>query len=206
MAVSKENPVPDANMLTDGTSIEQVASMVYSRYVVTDDRKRDKEIKRRIEIARNVFKNLATILSSRDTSIDTRKRIVKCYIWATFLHGSETWTITMSIAKKINAFDLWIYRRMLRIPCTAHKSNNEFFTVRGNRQLLLITVKQRQVACFGHIIRRDGLQRLLVEEKLNGKRGRGRPGTLWMDNIEEWTKLSYVDCVRKADDREAGNP
>ena len=106
MAVSKENPVPDANMLTDGTSIEQVASMVYSRYLVTDDGKSDKEIKGRIEIARNVFKNLATILSSRDTNIDTRKCIVNCYIWATFLYGSETWTIAKSVAKKISAFEL----------------------------------------------------------------------------------------------------
>ena len=58
---------------------------------------------------------------------------------------------------------------MLRIPFTAHKSNNEFFTMRGNRQLLLLIVKQRQVEWFGHVIRGDGLERLLVEGKLNGK-------------------------------------
>ena len=59
--------------------------------------------------------NFKTILSSRDTSINTRKCIVKCYVWATFLCGSETWTIPKSIAKKINAFEMWIYRRMLII-------------------------------------------------------------------------------------------
>ena len=177
--------------------------MVYLGHMVTDDGKSDKEMKRRIEIARNAYRNLSTILSSRDTSIDTRKRIVKCYIWATFLYGSETWTLTKSVAKKINAFEMWIYRRMLRIPWTARKANNEILTMIGSRQLLLTIVKQRQVAYFGHIIRRDGLERLLVEGRLNGKRGRGRPRSLWMDNIKEWTKLSYVDCVRKADDRDS---
>ena len=63
------------------------------------------------------------------------------------------------------------------------------------KQLLLKIVKQRQVAYFVYIIRRDGI-------KLNRKRGRGRPRTLWMDNIKEWINLSYVECVRKADTRE----
>ena len=72
-----------------------------------------------------------------------------------------------------------------------------------NKQLLLNMVKKRQVAYFGHIIRKDRLQRILIVGTLNGKRGKERPRTLWMDNIKEWTKLSYVDYVRKADNRES---
>ena len=156
MVVSKKNPVPDANILIDETPIEQETSMVYLGHMVKDGGKSDKKAKRRIEIARNAYKNFSTILSSRDTSIHTRKRIVKCYVWAKFLYGSETWTITKSIAKEINAFKMWIYRRMFRIPWTAYKSNNEIFTMIGNKQLLLNIVKQRQVAYFRHVIRRDG--------------------------------------------------
>ena len=170
--------------------------------MVTDDGKSDKEI-RRIGRARSAYKNWLTILSSRDTSVNTRKRIVRCYVWATFLYDSETWSIRKSVAKKINAFEMWIYRRMLRIPWTAQNSNNDIFTMIGNKQLLLNIVKQEQAAYFGYMIRRDGLQRLFVDGKQNGKRGRGRPRTFWMDNIKEWTKLSYLDCVRKADDRES---
>ena len=92
---------------------------------------------------------------------------------------------------------------MLRISWMACKANKEIFKMIGNRHLLLTIVKQRQAAYFGLIIQRDGLQSLLAEGKLNGKRGIGRPRTLWMDNIKEWTKLSYVDCVRKADDQES---
>ena len=148
MAVCKKNPVPNVNVLIDGTPIEQVTNMVYLGYMVTDDGISNKEIKRRIEIARNVYKNLSTMLSSRDTSIDMSKRIVKYYMWATFLYGSEMWTITRSIAKKINAFELWIYRRMLRAPWTAHKVNSEISTMLGDRQQLLTIIKQKTSSIF----------------------------------------------------------
>ena len=110
-----------------------------------------------------------------------------------------------SIAKEINAFETWIYSIMLRILWTAHMTNTEILTM-NSAHLLLNIVKQRQVACCGHTIPRDGLQRLLVEGKLNGKRWRERPRTSWMDNVKEWTHLSSVDCVKKADDRESWRP
>ena len=90
MVVSKKNPVPDANILIDVTPIEQVTSVVHLGHMVTDDGKSDK--------------NVSTIFSFRDSSINTRKRIVKYYVWATFPYSSKTWTITKSVAMKINAF------------------------------------------------------------------------------------------------------
>ena len=86
----------------------------------------------------------------------------------------------------------WIYRWILRIPWTAHMSNKEQFTMIGNKQLLLNIVKQRQVAYLGHIIPKDGPQGLLEEGQLNRKSGRERSRALWMENIKEWTKLSYT--------------
>ena len=90
MVVSKKNPVPDANILIDVTPIEQVTSVVHLGHMVTDDGKSDK--------------NFLTIFSFRDTGINTRKHIVKYYVWTTFLYGSKMWTITTSVAMKINAF------------------------------------------------------------------------------------------------------
>ena len=75
------------------------------------------------------------------------------------------------------------------------KRVKESFTMIGNKQLLLNIVEQRQVAYLGHIIPKDGRQRLLVEGKLNGKRGRGRPRALWMDYIKEWTELTYMQFL-----------
>ena len=64
------------------------------------------------------------------------------------------------------------------------------------------TFKKRKCQYFGHIIRGDGVQRLLMEGRINGRRERGRPRTMWTDNIKEWTKMSYNDCIRVAQDRE----
>ena len=201
MVASGKQPVPKANITVNGTLIEQVTNMVYLGHMVSDNGKSDIEIKRRIEIARNAFISMSKVLTSRDISIETRKRVVKCYIWSTILYGVETWIISHSMGKKINALEMWIYRRMLRIPRTACKANKEVSRMMNTKSSLLVTAKQRKAALFGHIMRRNGLQRLLLEGKMNGKRGRGRPRLLWMDNIKEWMKLSSVECVRKADNR-----
>ena len=76
------------------------------------------------------------------------------------------------------------------------------------KRSLLNTIKKRKCQYFGNIIRGDGLQRLLMEGRINGRRGRGRPRTMWTDNIKElnelieWTKISHNDCIRVAQDRE----
>ena len=84
---------------------------------------------------------------------------------------------------------------VFRIMIYIHNNNNNQTTI------ITTTIKQRKMAYFGHIIRKDGIQRLLLEGKHNGKRGRGRPRTMWMDNIKEWTELGYAECVRKAYNR-----
>ena len=123
-------------------------------------------------------------------------------MWSTLLYGSEAWTITKAMENKINAFEMWVYRKMLRIPWTAHKTNKEVLAMVKPNRRLSTTLKQRKMAYFGHIIRQNGVQRLVLEGKHNGKRGRGRPRTMWMDNIKEWTELGYAECVRKAYNRE----
>ena len=89
---------------------------------------------------------------------------------------------------------------MLRISWTAHKTNKEVLDIIGTKTSLIQTIKQRKLAYFGHISRRDGLQRSLLEGKINGKRGRGRPKMNWIDNIKEWTGLTYYECVRISGD------
>ena len=97
---------------------------------------------------------------------------------------------------------MWLCRRMLRISWKEHKTNGEVLHKMKTKRLLSNTIKKRKYQYFGHIIRGDGIQRLLMEGRINGRRGRGRPRTMWTDNIKEWTKLSYNDCIRVARDRE----
>ena len=82
---------------------------------MAEDGRSEKEIKRRINIAKRTSQK-SKLLSSYDLSYATKIRLVKCYIWATFLYDCETWTLTESIEKKITAFEMWIYRRISRTP------------------------------------------------------------------------------------------
>ena len=148
------------------------------------------------------FESMAKILISRNISIELRSLIAKCYIWSTLLYGAETWTLTKVTSDKLEAFEMWLYRRMLRISWKEHKTNGDVLHKMKTKRSLLNTIKKRKCQYFGHIIRGDGVQRLLMEGRINGRRGRGRPRTMWTDNIKEWTKMSYNDCIRVAQDRE----
>ena len=108
MVASKKQEIPKVSINLDGTAIEQVKKMVYLGSITTEDGKGEVEIKRRIEIARNAFNNMKSVLSSRNISINTRMTLTKCYVWSTLLYGAETWTITKT--KRIDAFELWTFR------------------------------------------------------------------------------------------------
>ena len=88
------------------------------------------------------------------------------------------------------------------VPMPDHKTNGEVLHKMKTKRSLLNTIKKRKCQYFGYIIRGNGVQRLLMEGRINGGRGRGRPRTMWTDNIKEWTKISYNDCIRVAQDRE----
>ena len=135
---------------------------------------------------------MAKILTSRNISTELRSRIAKCYIWSTFLYGAETWTLTKVTSDKLEAFEMWLYRRMFRISWKEHKTNGEVLYKMKTKRSLLNTIKKRKCQYFGHIVRGNGVQRLLMEGRINGRRGRGRPRTMWTDNIKEWTKYHIM--------------
>ena len=124
MVISRKKPVPNISISVEGKPIHQVDRMVYHGYMATEDGKRDKEIKR-IGIARTAFESMAKILTSRNSSIELILRIANCYIWSTLLYGAETWTLTIVTSDKLEAFEMWLYRRMFRISWKEHKTNGE---------------------------------------------------------------------------------
>ena len=106
MVISRKKPVPNININVEGKPIQQVDRMVYLGYMATEDGKCDKEVKRRIGIARTAFESMSKILTSRNISIEWRLRIAKCYIWSTLLYGAETWTLTKVTSHKLEAFEI----------------------------------------------------------------------------------------------------
>ena len=92
MVISRKKQVTNISIIVKGKPVQQVDRMAYLGYTATEDGKCDKEIKRRIGIARTVFESMTKILTSRNISIELRSRIAKCCIWSTLLCGAETWT------------------------------------------------------------------------------------------------------------------
>ena len=129
--------MPNISISVEGKPIHQVDRMVYMGYMATEDGKCDKEIKRRIGIARTAFESMAKILTSRNISIELRSRIAKCYIWSTLLCEAETWTLTKVTSDKLEAFEMWLYRRMLRISWKEHKTSGEGLHKMKTKQIII---------------------------------------------------------------------
>ena len=109
------------------------------------------EIKKRIGIAKTAFSKMKDVLKSTKIPLNTRNRILQCYIWSTLLYGAETWTITKVMKTRIEAFELWAYRRMLKISWTQKVTNKEVLSRMKMKKRLLTIIQLRKLKYFGHI-------------------------------------------------------
>ena len=108
MVVSNKRNSPKINIAINGQHLEQVTSYMYLGSLITEDGRGEKEIKRRIMIARTTFTIMITLLSRRGINLKTRLRAIKCYIWPTLFYGAETWTITKYMFSRLDAFEMWV--------------------------------------------------------------------------------------------------
>ena len=170
--------------------------------MITEDGRTETEIKRRSEIAREKFSEMKNLLTSKRLSLGLRKKILSCYIYSVFMYGSETWTLTKTLEKKINALEMWCLRRMGRISWKEMKTNNEVCNIMQTKPDLLAKIKTRKLNYFGHIQRHNNVCKMIMEGKVEGKRARGRQRTTWIDNIRDWTSQPMSWSTRKASNRE----
>ena len=172
--------------------------------MITDDGKCDNDIKRRIAIARSCFISMKDVLTTRKLKWNTRIRLVRCYVLSTLWYASDTWVISADVERKITSLEIWIYRRMMRISYKDHISNESILVGLCEKPKLMKTGKKRKCKYFGYVLRAEGhkYQRLLLEERVNGKRGRGRPRNTWFTDISKWMQIDYVTAARWAQDRQ----
>ena len=105
------------------------------------------------------------------------------YIWSILLYGAESWTLSKKMEEKLQAMEMWIWRRMLKISWTERKSNEEVLRMIGEKRELTKTVRKRQMKFIGHTMRRGGIENLILTGMIEGKRGRGRPREKYMDGV-----------------------
>ena len=126
-------------------------------------------------------------------------------ILSTFLYACESWTLTAEVKRRIQAFEMRCYRRLLNISCKDHVTNEE---VRNRIQNTigvhddLIMVKKWKLRWYGHIARSSGMAKTILQGTVKGARRRGRQKKRWEDNIKEWMGMGFGDSLRAAEDRE----
>lgn len=203
MVVSRNQNL-QANIRIYGTSIEEVRKFRYLGCWVTQDLDPETEIRARIENARATFVRMKTFLTNTTLSLDARYRFVKSYIYSVLLYGTESWTMGKRIMQRLEAFEMWIFRRLLKIPWTRRITNENVLRMMGTDRELLQHVKQRKTGYLGHVYRGEKYQllRLLMEGKIEGRRGLGRRKCSWLKNIREWTGLDTCTLLRAARNRE----
>ena len=132
------------------------------------------EIKRRLLLGRKVITNLDSILNSRDITLPTKVHLVKAMVFPVVMYGCESWTVKKAQRRKIDAFELWCWRRLLRVPWTPRRSNQSILKeIRPGCSLEGLALKLK-LQYFGHLMRRaDSLEKTLMLVGIGGRRRRG---------------------------------
>ena len=149
------------------------------------------------------FQKMKAILTNNSISKATRRKALQCYIEPILMYGCEAWTLNKQVQKKLEAVEIWLLRRILRIPWTQKKSNVAVSKEADARRSLINRRRKRQATFIGHAIRRDGLEHLVTTGMLEGKRGRGRQREKILDGLISWFGVKRVtDILLTMKDRE----
>ena len=158
----------------DGETVETVADFIFLGSRITADGDCSHEIKRRLLLGRKVMTNLDTIFKSRDITLPTKVRLVKVMVFPVVMYGCESWSIKKAEHQRIGAFELWCWRRLLRVPWTARRCNQSILkeiSPECSSEGLMLKLKLQY---FGHLMQRaDSLEKTLMLGKIEGRRRRG---------------------------------
>ena len=176
----------------DGETMKTVTDFIFRGYKITAHGDCSHEIKRRLLLGRKVMTNLDSILKSRDITLPTKVRLVKAMVFPVVMYGCEIWTIKKAESWRIDAFELWCWRRLSRVPWTARRSNQSILKdISPECSLEDLTLKLK-LQYFGHLMwRTDSLEKTLMLGKIEGKRRRGLQRIRWLDGNTDSMDMNF---------------
>ena len=182
---------PITSWQIDGETVETVADFIFRGCKITANGDCSHEIKRHLLLGRKFMTNLDSILKSRDITLPTKVCIAKAMIFPVVIYGCESRTIKKAEHQRIDAFELWCWRRLLRVPWTARRSSQSILKEISPECSLEGVMLKLKLQYFGHLMRRvDSCEKTLMLGKIKDRMRRGRQRMRWLDGITDSRDMS----------------
>ena len=195
---------PITSWQTDGETMETVRDFVFLGSKITADGDCSHEIKKCLLLGRKVITNLESILKSRNITLPTKVHLVKAMVFPVAMYGCESWTVKKAECRRIDAFELWCWRRLLKVPWTARRSNQSILKEISPGISLEGMMLKLKLQYVGHLMQRvDSVEKTLMLGGIAGSRRRGPLRMGWLDGFADLMDMSLSELRELVMDREA---